>query len=158
MNTKRSTGGRKVKQEIMSVSVLSNLTNQDVEWAPDLKFVSLTCLFGHQSLTNTDLNIIYTHPDYRRRGVADVMLNWGKQKADEMGVEMWLDATEQGVPVYLKHGFTVVHVNHIRAKKQNPGELWKKTEHELGDMTFWTMWRPVGRDYEEGMTKPWEER
>ena len=40
-----------------------------------------------------DLNIIYTHPDFRRQGVADLIMDWGKQKADEMGVEMWLDAT-----------------------------------------------------------------
>ncbi|KAF7552850.1 hypothetical protein G7Z17_g4039 [Cylindrodendrum hubeiense] len=102
------------------------------------------------------LNIIYTHPDYRRQGVADLILTWGKQKADEMGVEMWLDATEYGVPAYKKHGFTVVNENRIKPTKEDPGELWKKTDEELQPMNFWQMWRPVGGDYEEGKTvKPW---
>ncbi|KFA69703.1 hypothetical protein S40285_08107 [Stachybotrys chlorohalonatus IBT 40285] len=103
------------------------------------------------------LNIIYTHPDFRRQGVANVMLAWGKQKADEMGVEMWLDATKYGVPVYQKHGFIVVEENPVRPKKEDPGETWIKTEQALQPMVFWSMWRPVRGMYEEGKTvKPWE--
>lgn len=71
------------------------------------------------------------------------MMAWGKHKADEMGVEMWLDATEYGVPVYQKHGFTIVRENHLRPTKENPGEDWKKTEKLLQPMTFWTMRRPI---------------
>lgn len=108
-------------------------------------------------LTTQDLNILYTHPDYRRQGVADLILNWGKKKADEMGVEMWLDATELGVPVYKKHGFTVVNVNRLQPIKTEPGEDWKEIERELQPMTFWQMWRPAGGDYVEGKSvKPWE--
>ncbi|KAH8684044.1 acyl-CoA N-acyltransferase [Ilyonectria robusta] len=103
------------------------------------------------------LNIIFTHPDYRRQGVADMMLTWGKRKADEMGVEMWLDATEYGVPVYKKHGFVVVNENKLQPTKETPGEAWKKIEQELQPITFWDMWRPIGGHYEEGKTvKPWE--
>ncbi|KAM5349862.1 hypothetical protein ACJ41O_006367 [Fusarium nematophilum] len=103
------------------------------------------------------LNILYTHPDFRRQGVADMILSWGKKKADEMGVEMWLDATELGVPVYKKHGFTVVNVNRLQPSKAAPGEAWKVIEKELQPMVFWQMWRPAGGDYEEGRTvKPWE--
>ncbi|ENH62193.1 hypothetical protein FOC1_g10015157 [Fusarium oxysporum f. sp. cubense race 1] len=103
------------------------------------------------------VNIVFTHPDHRRQGVANVIMNWSKQKADEMGVELWLDATEQGVPVYEKHGFTVVNVNTIQPTKENPGEEWHKVKDELGPMTFRQMWRPAGGDYQEGKTvKPWE--
>ncbi|KAF4462553.1 GNAT family acetyltransferase [Fusarium albosuccineum] len=103
------------------------------------------------------LNILYTHPDYRRQGVADLIMNWGKQKADEMGVEMWLDATEYGVPVYKKHGFTVVGVNRLRPTKTAPGKAWREIEEELQPMIFYQMWRPSGGNYEEGKTvKPWE--
>ncbi|CAM1509636.1 Fc.00g033750.m01.CDS01 [Cosmosporella sp. VM-42] len=103
------------------------------------------------------LNIIYTHPDYRRQGVADLIMAWGKKKADEMGVETWLDATEYGVPVYKKHGFIVVNVNRLKPTKTDPGEEWKKIDKELQPMTFWQMWRPAGGNYREGETlKPWE--
>lgn len=74
-----------------------------------------------------------------------------------MGVELWLDATEQGMPVYKKHGFTVVNVNTIQPTKENPGKEWNRVKEELGTMTFRQMWRPAGGDYEEGKTvKPWE--
>ncbi|KAI6775966.1 hypothetical protein HG530_002724 [Fusarium avenaceum] len=103
------------------------------------------------------VNIVFTHPDHRRQGVANVIMNWSKQKADEMGVELWLDATEQGMPVYEKHGFTVVNVNTIQPRKENPGKEWNKVKKELGTMTFRQMWRPAGGDYQEGKTvKPWE--
>lgn len=114
--------------------------------------LSGTLTTGHKVL-----NILFTHPDHRRQGVADLILGWGKQKADEMGVEMWLDATEHGVPVYLKHGFTVVHENRLRPTKASPGEAWEKMDRELQPMTFWQMWRPAGGDYVEGESvKPWE--
>ncbi|KAF4983788.1 hypothetical protein FZEAL_872 [Fusarium zealandicum] len=94
---------------------------------------------------------------FRRQGIADLIMEWGKQKADEMGVEMWLDSTEYGVPLYKKHGFTVVNVNPLKPTKAAPGEAWKKIDEELQPMTFWQMWRPVGGDYGEGETvKPWE--
>ncbi|KAF5676112.1 GNAT family acetyltransferase acetyltransferase [Fusarium heterosporum] len=103
------------------------------------------------------VNIVFTHPEYRRQGVANEIMNWSKKKADEMGVELWLDATEQGMPVYEKHGFTVVNVNTLRPMKENPGEEWNKVKEELGTMTFRQMWRPAGSDYQEGKTvKPWE--
>ncbi|KAJ3454635.1 hypothetical protein MRS44_013235 [Fusarium solani] len=94
---------------------------------------------------------------FRRQGVADLIMDWGKQKADEMGVEMWLDATEYGVPVYKKHGFTIVNVNRLQPTKTAPGEAWRKIDEELQPMTFWQMWRPAGGSYDEGKSvKPWE--
>ena len=104
------------------------------------------------------LHIIFTHPDYRRQGVASLLLDWGTQKADEMGVEMWLDAGELGVPVYKKHGFVVVHETRVLPKvRENAGQAWKKIDAELQPLVFWQMWRPIGGGYKEGETvKPWE--
>jgi len=104
-----------------------------------------------------DLNIIFTHPDYRRQGAGDLILEWGIRKAEEMGVEMWLDATVYGVPLYRKHGFVVVNENNIRPTTDNPDQEWEKIAKELLPMTMWQMWRPVGGKYEEGKTvRPWE--
>ena len=87
-----------------------------------------------------------------------MILEWGIKKAEEMGVEMWLDATIYGVPLYKKHGFVVVHENVIAPKTDKPDDDWKKIEDELSPMTFWQMWRPVGGRYIEGHTvKPWEQ-
>lgn len=76
-----------------------------------------------------------------------------------MGVEMWLDATPYGKPVYEKHGFVDLGPNPlIPAPRENAGEAWKEIDQRLQPMVFWTMWRPKGGIYEEGKTvKPWEE-
>lgn len=107
-----------------------------------------------QSLS--DLNIIFTHPDYRRQGIADIIMKWGIEKADAMGVEMWLDATEYGVPLYQKHGFVVVHKNNLAPKKDNPSKEWKDIAKRLEPMIMWQMWRPIRGNYAEGETvRPW---
>lgn len=87
-------------------------------------------------------------------------MEWGIKEADKLGVEMWLDASVYGVPLYKKHGFVVVHENDLCPKKaeEDKSEEWKELEAALCPMTMWTMWRPVGGMYEEGVTKkPWED-
>ena len=104
-----------------------------------------------------DLNIIFVHPEHRRQGVASLMMDWGKKKADEMGVEMWLDATVHGVPLYKAHGFVVVNENDIRPTSEDPGQEWQEIEKRLVPMVMWQMCRPAGRDYKAGETAfPWE--
>ncbi|PQE25900.1 hypothetical protein CJF30_00000642 [Rutstroemia sp. NJR-2017a BBW] len=105
-----------------------------------------------------DLNIIYTHPDFRRMGLGDMIMNWGINKAKDMGVEMWLDATVYGVPLYKKHGFVVVNENSLSPEATGEvSEEWKKIDKELSPMTMWQMWRPAGGPFQEGVTtKPWE--
>jgi hypothetical protein len=86
------------------------------------------------------------------------MMEWGIQKAKEMGVEMWLDATIYGIPLYKKHGFIIVNENSLDPKtdKPNPDAEWKKLEDELVPMTMWQMWRPASGPAEEGNTVlPW---
>lgn len=46
-----------------------------------------------------------THPNFRRRGAASLMLRWGCQQADEAGLPIYIDSSEDGVPVYEKLGF-----------------------------------------------------
>ncbi|OTA99838.1 hypothetical protein M426DRAFT_16069 [Hypoxylon sp. CI-4A] len=95
------------------------------------------------------LFIIFTHPDYRRKGVV---------KADEIGVEFFLDATVVGKPLYDANGFVEVQKNVIIPRTDNPDDAWKETEEKTGHSTWFLMWRPQGGNYEEGKTvKPWEE-
>ncbi|KAI0006497.1 hypothetical protein F4779DRAFT_629779 [Xylariaceae sp. FL0662B] len=103
------------------------------------------------------LFIIFTHPDYRRKGVGQQFMDWGMAKADEMGVEMFLDSTPPGRPLYEKNGLICVEKNVIAPQTNNADEAWKETEEKAGQSTWWLMWRPVGGKYEEGKTvKPWE--
>ena len=92
-------------------------------------------------------------------GAGDMILEWGIKKAEEIGVEMWLDATVYGVPLYKKHGFVVVNENVIAPESEKPDDEWRKVEEILKPpMTLWQMWRPAGGKYVEGETvRPWEQ-
>lgn len=90
-------------------------------------------------------------------GAGDLIMEWGIKKADEMGVEMWIDATVYGIPLYKKHGFVVVNENNIKPTTDKPDEDWKAIETELLPITIWQMWRPVRRECAEGNSvRPWE--
>lgn len=52
-----------------------------------------------------DLDLIITHPDYRRQGAASLLVQWGCDLADQKGVVAYLDAYEPAAPLYYKHGF-----------------------------------------------------
>ena len=46
-----------------------------------------------------------TLPSYRRKGVASLLVDWGVQQADRDGLGCFVDASDEGVPVYRKFGF-----------------------------------------------------
>jgi GNAT superfamily N-acetyltransferase len=107
--------------------------------------------------SGSDLNIIFTHPNYRRQGVGEIMLEWGIKKAKELGVEMWLDATPYGRPLYEKFGFKVANENRLQPRTDTPDEKWEKIEKELLPITFWQMWLPKdGADDKSEMPEHWE--
>ncbi|KAF3020623.1 hypothetical protein E8E14_011680 [Neopestalotiopsis sp. 37M] len=100
---------------------------------------------------------VFVHPDYRRRGIGQQVMDWGVKKADEMGLDFFLDATAMGRPLYEKNGFIYVEENVTKPTMDSPDETWKEMEKKVPPFTFWLMWRPVGGKYEEGKTvKPWE--
>lgn len=73
-----------------------------------------------------------------------MIMKWGIEKAKEMGVEIWLDATAYGVPLYKKHGFAVVNENNLVPEPiYEPDEEWTKIATSLGPMTMWQMVRKV---------------
>lgn len=84
-------------------------------------------------------------------------MNWGMAKADELGLEMFLDATPPGKPLYDSNGFVTVEENITAPTTDNPDDKWKETAEKACPFTFYLMWRPVGGKFEEGKTlKPWE--
>lgn len=109
------------------------------------------------------LHIAFTTPEYRRNGVGKMLMEWGTQKADAMGLECWLDATDVGRPLYDKHGFIYV-MDHFLDADMDEEKMLEAEREELKILRELTlpihitsMWRPVGGRYVEGMTvKPWE--
>lgn len=94
-----------------------------------------------------DLFVLFTHPDYRRKGVGQQLLNWGVEKADELRLDIFLDSTSPGRPLYETNGFSYLQENHIRPRKDNPDHQWQEVEKKVGAITFWPMKRPISQEH-----------
>ncbi|RDW92729.1 GNAT family N-acetyltransferase [Aspergillus mulundensis] len=55
-----------------------------------------------------ELEALCVHPDYQGRGIAKRFLAWGVGEAEMLGLDVYLEATEAGRPVYEKTGFQAV--------------------------------------------------
>lgn len=53
----------------------------------------------------SDLDMLGTHPEYRRRGAGSLLVQWGCDLADRDGVGAYVDASKAGAPLYEKFGF-----------------------------------------------------
>ncbi|EPE25504.1 Acyl-CoA N-acyltransferases (Nat) [Glarea lozoyensis ATCC 20868] len=51
------------------------------------------------------LEILATHPDFRQMGVGSRLLEWGVKKADEEGLDIYLDGSKMGAALYEKFGW-----------------------------------------------------
>lgn len=96
------------------------------------------------------LNILFTHPDHRRKGAGDLAMEWGLKKADELGLEMWLDASPLGLPLYKRHGLITVHETVFEFETENPCDEWNRVKEEFGHVVSAHMWRPAYGKLQEG--------
>ena len=101
-----------------------------------------------------DLNMCFVHPGFRRRGIGKLLLQWGLVKADERGLETYIDATESGRPLYEGLGFVAApSVTVDFTAPQPPGEIWQRLQAECLPFHFWPMWRPVNGVFDNGRPK-----
>jgi GNAT superfamily N-acetyltransferase len=54
------------------------------------------------------LDTLVTLQNHVRRGAGSMLVRWGCEKADEVGVEAYLEASPMGAPMYARHGFRPV--------------------------------------------------
>jgi GNAT superfamily N-acetyltransferase len=54
------------------------------------------------------LELLCVLPEYQRMGIGSSFLRWGMEKADASNARIYLEATMEGVPAYLKYGWKIV--------------------------------------------------
>ncbi|THW17963.1 hypothetical protein D6C78_03344 [Aureobasidium pullulans] len=57
------------------------------------------------------LHICFTDPDYQRRGIGSMMLQWGSDLADQLFLPSWVEASPAGNFLYRKFGYKDIEVN-----------------------------------------------
>jgi N-acetylglutamate synthase-like GNAT family acetyltransferase len=96
-------------------------------------------------------------PSHRKSGAGRALLQWGKDKADELRIETVISSLPSAKGAYEKCGFGCIEVlpadAELWVEKEGRGEKWKELLEE--DLSGWLVWRPVGRDWREGDQAPW---
>ncbi|KAI8297187.1 hypothetical protein K4K59_003632 [Colletotrichum sp. SAR11_240] len=92
------------------------------------------------------LNILFTIPEYRRRGAASLVMDWGVERADCMGLDVYIEASEGGKLLYEKYGFETIEesyyeVDEKRLPPPRDVELRKEAVKQLSPFRRWSMLR-----------------
>ncbi|KAF7937061.1 hypothetical protein BELL_0092g00120 [Botrytis elliptica] len=102
------------------------------------------------------LNIAFTIPEFRRKGAMKLVMDWGVERADELGVDAYVEATETGRLLYEKYGFMTYYEVVVNTSVENSSTTWKNLEETLTPEPQYFMWRPIKGKFEVGKTwLPW---
>lgn len=79
-----------------------------------------------------------------------MLIRWGFEKADELGVETFVEAMQEGKPTYAANGFRYIHTFLLDPTKNDASPRWIELEKELRTPIplFW-MVRPKGGGFEK---------
>jgi GNAT superfamily N-acetyltransferase len=64
------------------------------------------------------LAILITHPAWQRRGAGAALVQWGLERARVLRLPAYVEATQAGLPLYVRSGFHVVGELYV------PRERW----------------------------------
>ncbi|KUJ24598.1 uncharacterized protein LY89DRAFT_776679 [Mollisia scopiformis] len=108
-------------------------------WLPEGAFKDVASQVLYQFLSNRTAkmkephilnNFCFVHPKHRRRGAGRLMMQWGADKADELGLPAYVEATDDGLQLYKEYGFKVESELSLDPSVENPSEDFIKTEAE----------------------------
>lgn len=86
-----------------------------------------------------------------------MLMEWGVQKAEEKGLESYIDATEIGRGLYSKWGFVEGRQRVFTLANFPVTSKRNELDELLLPFVWWPMYRPVGGKYEENKgLLPWE--
>lgn len=91
------------------------------------------------------ISYCFTDPNYRHKGVASQAMKWGIQKSEKLGLDAFVESTEDGRGFYEAHGFEVFDEFYLDANTESPNEEFAQQKKELQlPLHGYCMKRPVG--------------
>nr|POE94370.1 hypothetical protein CFP56_16610 [Quercus suber] len=91
-----------------------------------------------------------TVPAFRGQGVATMMMQYGIEKADELNLECFLEASNPGHDLYEKYEFRRLMDFFVNTHKKNASQTWIRLQNEYPAINCTLMWRPAPKDISEG--------
>jgi len=102
----------------------------------------------------TDLLSLVVDQAYRGRGAGRMLIRFGTDKADELGIETVVSSLPSAKGAYEKCGLGAIEIIPADVDVPDPSPRWQELQDD--DLSGWLMWRPIGHDYMEGIDKaPW---
>ena len=76
-------------------------------------------------------------------------MSWGVDKAPDLGIESFIEASAIGRFLYKSFGYRVLFKVAFDGTKIDPSDEWRKLEHDRGPAGFYAMWRPASGIFED---------
>ncbi|SNX85393.1 uncharacterized protein MEPE_04102 [Melanopsichium pennsylvanicum] len=81
------------------------------------------------------LKLLTIHPNHQRRGIGSTLVKWGTTKANQQGIQAWLESSPMGIPTYLKAGFKILGIDTIKEPRAKRGFVeWPYMIYESNDI------------------------
>ena len=93
-------------------------------------FSTFQAYWAITKLTQSGLDICVTIAPARKRGAASMSLQWGINKADEMDVEAFVEATVDGAQLYERFGFDTKQLVTLNGENVRTDAEWGKLTEE----------------------------
>ena len=95
------------------------------------------------------LGSFFTLPEYRKLGIGHLLMQRGLEKADEKGMDVWIEAAPPAVPFYERHGFVQKEVTYLQPQRpeglsEKVAAEWDAAAKSLLPITAVTMYRVAG--------------
>lgn len=100
-----------------------------------------------------------THPSYRHRGAARLLIEWGEAKATALNLEIFFEAgTSEGRHLYQRMGYSLVKILTLdeNAMEELIGDECRRLGYELGPVRIGYIWKLAGGKVDEGAVMPWD--
>ncbi|KAL9066600.1 MAG: hypothetical protein Q9161_007430 [Pseudevernia consocians] len=105
------------------------------------------------------LSLMCVYPEFQRRGVGRLLMEWGLAKIDGLGLESFIEATDSGKGLYARCGYRFVKKVSVNVDRADATAGWKELSVQLMPIGYTAMWRPREGIWTDGEPQStWDER